>query len=559
MSTLLARSTPIGTHFRPVDVEARASITDPYRDPDLRHGIPPWTARGIVALATFFNLGLALHNVGTRSLWLDEGFSWLISSQPVSTVWRLSGTQGGHLFGYYLVLHFATSWFGDSPVVLRMPSVLAGAATVPFIYALTSRLALKRLAGVFAALLFAVSLPLVFWQQNARDYSFVVFLAVATSLLLVQAVQTGKLLRLVAWGVLSAVAFYTHPELAYLVPVHVLAFLVWSRSRAQRLGMLIISAVAVAGSLPVLLSALNNPNYSRTINPPPTWRATREIFTFLASGAGSAVPYRKPESALLYVTALVCAIGLGLLVVDLVRHGRADGTFGPTLAFGWLVVPMVISWAVSETGRSTYLDRYLILSLPATAIVVALVMARARPAALGYFGTIYLLIFRFAVIPPTYGVPFEDWISPTNLVLADARPGDCVTFVDSKVRLLYDYYVPRQFALMDPSGQLPLQAFPPVVPGGPAVVLYAVDLPYTYIDEWQLSVQKVVGTRYFCSRVWLITSHAGSAAGTSSSKSRYSALAVFRRDLTARYRLGPGYRFVGVDVQLYTGIPIPRG
>ena len=557
MTTQLARSAPTGAHFAPVDAEPRAERADPFRRHVLDHGISPWTARGLVALATFLNLGLALYDVSSRSLWIDEGFTWLISAQPVPALWRMSGAQGGHLFGYYLVLHFATSWFGDSPVVLRMPSVLAGAATVPLVYALASRMALKRLAGVFAAGLFAVSLPLVFWQQNARDYSFVVFLAVATTLLLVQAVQTGRAWRLVAWGILSALAFYTHPELAYLTPVHVVAFLVWARSRAQRWAMVGVTAAAVAGSIPVLLNALNNPNYSTSINPAPNWRTTREIVTFLASGAGSPVPYRKPETALVYVTAAICAIGLGLLLGDLVRHRRADTTFGPALALAWLVAPLLISWGVSETGRSTFLDRYLILSLPAAAIVMALALARARPRVLGYFGVLYLLIFRFAVIPPAYGVPLEDWISPTDLILADARAGDCVTFVDSKVRLLYDYYVFRQDALADPSSTQPIQAFPPVLPGGPGAIFYAVNLPPTYISQWQ-TLHAVVGTRYFCARVWLVTSHAGSSGGNASSRQRYTALQLFRDNLTARYRPGPSYRFVGVDVQLYTGVPIPR-
>lgn len=559
MSALVARSAPIGAHAvkSPGGRPAPAPRSDPYRRLLLEHGVGLWTAWGIVAIATALNFGLALHELGTRSLWLDEGYSWLISSQPLGTFWRLSGSQGGHLFGYYFVLHVVTNWFGDSPTVMRMPSVVAGAATVPFVYALSCRLGLKRLTGVVAATLFAVSLPLVYWEQNARDYSFVVLLATLTSLLITQAVQTGRTSRLVGWGVLTAVGCYTHPELLYLIPVHTVLFLLWSRSRAQRVAMLVVGVAALAGTVPVLLIAVFSPNYSRTLSTPPTLHGSREIAAFLASAAGTPTAITKAEYALLIVTAGICCVGLALLIERLIRSGRSDANFGLALALAWLVVPFVLSWSVAETGRSSFLDRYLIVSLPATAIVIALVLTSAPTRAVAVFGLLYLGIFRFAVIPPTYGIPFEDWSSTTNLILADARPGDCVSFDLSEVRMLYDYYLYRDLSMLTPGVAPPLQMLPYVPPGNVRVTLYAVELPYTYVNTWQ-SNYGVAQTAPVCTRVWLVASHAGTSSGSATSRNRYASLDAFRRSLLTRYNVAASYGLPGVVVRLYETRSIPR-
>lgn len=559
MSSLVARSAPIGAHAvkSPGGRPTPAPRSDPYRRLLLEHGVGVWAAWGIVGVATALNFGLALHELGTRSLWLDEGYSWLISSQPLGTSWRLSGTQGGHLFGYYFVLHVATSWFGDSPTVMRLPSVVAGTATVPFVYALSCRLGLNRLTGVVAATLFAVSLPLVYWEQNARDYSFVVLLATVTSLLITQAVQTGRTSRLVGWGVLTAVGCYTHPELLYLIPVHIVLFLLWSRSSAQRVAMLAVGAATVVGTVPVLLIAINSPTYSRALSSPPSLRGSREIAAFLASAAGTPSAITKADYALLIVTAAICSIGLVLLIVRLAGSGRSDANFGLALALPWLLVPFILSVAVSDTDRSPFLDRYLILSLPATAVVVALVLTSAPTRVLAVFGLVYLGIFRFAVILPTYGIPSEDWSSPTNLILADARPGDCVSFDLSPVRMLYDYYLNRDLSMLTPGVAPPLQMLPYVPPGNVRVTFYAVELPYTYVDTWQ-SPYGVQRTAPFCHRVWLIQSHAGTSTGSAISRSRYVSLTAFRRGLLTRYQLGPSYGFPGVRVTLYEEPSIPR-
>ena len=78
---------------------------------------------------------------------------------------------------YYLVMHVIVAWFGDATWVMRLPSVIANAVTGGLVAAVALRLfpGNRRLATA-AGLLAVVSLPLVYWGQNARGYAWLVAL-----------------------------------------------------------------------------------------------------------------------------------------------------------------------------------------------------------------------------------------------------------------------------------------------------------------------------------------------------------------------------------------------
>ncbi|MDP8954846.1 MAG: hypothetical protein M3N37_08020 [Actinomycetota bacterium] len=85
-------------------------------------------AGGLIALLAT-SLLLRLEGMAA-SLWLDEGISVGIASQPVGDIPRLL-VQDGSPPLYYLVLHGWMNLFGDGPVALRSLSLLAALVMVP--------------------------------------------------------------------------------------------------------------------------------------------------------------------------------------------------------------------------------------------------------------------------------------------------------------------------------------------------------------------------------------------------------------------------------------------
>jgi len=115
-----------------------------------------------------------------EGLWNDEYISWLIASQPLTNGFVDSIKSQCHMPFYYLYLKFFMSIFGQSDVLLRLTSVLAGGISIPVMY--LAGCEKDKQTGIFAATLTALSSFLIYYSQEVRIYA-VLFLFSALSLL----------------------------------------------------------------------------------------------------------------------------------------------------------------------------------------------------------------------------------------------------------------------------------------------------------------------------------------------------------------------------------------
>ncbi len=163
----------------------------------------PIIAIGIVALA------FRVYRLDGRSLWLDE----ILTSQPAHlgspadvVMWSQAALNQMPLF--YMFTWFLGRW-GDSGTILRVPAVVAGTLTVLAIYVLGRRLFGNR-AGLVAAAVAAVMPFMVWYSQEARNYSLLMLLTTLQMYFALRAVKVG---RVVDWAGLAAFTIlnlYTH-------------------------------------------------------------------------------------------------------------------------------------------------------------------------------------------------------------------------------------------------------------------------------------------------------------------------------------------------------------
>ncbi|HET6874824.1 MAG TPA: glycosyltransferase family 39 protein, partial [Acidimicrobiales bacterium] len=369
-----------------------------------RRELPGWLAWVVVAGLTGASLGLGFFDLTKRSLWLDEGYTWMTSAQNTKTIFAIARTQGWHQVPYYMLIHSMIALFGDSSFVLRAPSVIAGALSVPLLYALVNRLG-GRLAGIYTCVLYVCSEPLVFWQQNARDYALVLLFSIGSVLALVVGLQNEKIWAFLVWAAVTGIGCYTHPEVLFLIPPEMIVLVFWARSNRTRIIAGSLVAVGAVASLPVLGQAAHGGVYQLTPLLPPNYGSATEISSFLASAAGSSAPVNSVSHALLGITFAVVLVAVALLATDLVDRGCQPQNLGLALGLAWLVMPVLLSWIASDTGHPSFLDRYVILSLPACSVVLGLVAVSVRPRALGLFGVVYLTIFRAGLLVGSYHYP----------------------------------------------------------------------------------------------------------------------------------------------------------
>jgi mannosyltransferase len=184
-----------------------------------------WTP---VVLLTALAALLRIPTLGSQSYWYDEAVT--VSLLRRSLFGMLHGVASGESAPplYYVLAWFWARGFGTGEFELRLLSALVGIATVPVVYAAAETLGSRRTALVAGGLA-ATSPILVWYSQEARAYSLLVFLASASFLFFVKALERPSPRLLALWAIAAGLALATHyfavflvaPELVLLVARHV--------------------------------------------------------------------------------------------------------------------------------------------------------------------------------------------------------------------------------------------------------------------------------------------------------------------------------------------------
>ena len=188
----------------------------------------------VVGAPVVVALVLCLIELAARSLWLDEAATVAIASQHGSAFWSAAAHDGGNMLGYYALLHVLIGWFGDGAFVIRLPSVIASGAAAGAVSLLGLRLFDRRVA-LAAGLLTAVSLPLVFWGQDARGYAAMVAL-VAGSFVALAAIVDGPHRQgaWIAYVVLTTLSVYASYVAIFAVAAQLVALVALRRHAWRR-------------------------------------------------------------------------------------------------------------------------------------------------------------------------------------------------------------------------------------------------------------------------------------------------------------------------------------
>ena len=447
----------------------------------LAHDPRRWDIAAVAAPAALA-IALCLYELTTRSLWLDEAASVAIAGQHGSALWSAISHDGGNMLGYYALLHVLVGWFGHGAFVIRLPSVLAAGGAAAAVSLLALRLFDRRVA-VAAGLLTAVSLPLVFWGQDARGYAPMVALVAGSFAAFAALVESGSRRAWIAYVALTVLAVYASFVAVLALPAQVLA-LTWRREAWRRVASAL--AACVVCWVPLAVLAASRGSGQLFWIPRPGLKLEKQVILALTS-AGFEPNFRPTwaAGALAIVTVL-------LLAAAFVRR---PVPWGARLGLAWLLVPVGLMWLWSLVGPPLFTPRNALVSLPAVALLVGWLVARTP---IGWAAVAIVLALRVVALAPSYGTSPENWRAATAFVTASERPGDCVAFYPLDARMPFAYYA------------------------GQAV--------RPYIERYE-TPRLPRG----CRRVWLVASHQGLLTGTPTARTHYSRYVAVRTALTRTY------------------------
>ena len=188
--------------------------------------------------------------VAHQSLFADELSSyWIVTRHSLAQVIDLLYSRGRIQHAEITPpLVFLASWLtaqlGHTPELLRAPSLIAGALTLPAVYALGRR-SVGRPAALLACAITALSPFMIYYSAEDRSYGLMMLLTVCTTLSMLLALDTGRRRWWVAYGAASAGAFLTHYTCAFLLLVQ-FVWLLCTQPAARRAALLANAGAMIA-------------------------------------------------------------------------------------------------------------------------------------------------------------------------------------------------------------------------------------------------------------------------------------------------------------------------
>ena len=379
-------------------------------------------------------LGLRLYRLEDQSLWLDEVLTVRNAVLPLERILFDPAVDRNFPPLHGALVHLFIRLFGSGEAAVRLPSVLVGTISIPFMFGVV-RFWQGPAIGLLAAGLLAISPLHVWYSQEARPYALLLVLALASMWFAQRLLQrpTDQLFQIGL--VLSASAtLYCHllalPFLLFLA-----AYTLWSARPPDRWRVLTLFGLVGALIAPQLYQFWGSPppvsaNDNYSFNP------AHLGYTVWAFGTGYSLGPTLLElrgglaalgGHLPIMIPVLCGLGalLSLGARELWRRNRRIlWTMG-----AWLGFPLAFAVLGSVFSTHPFNVRYVLLSLPPFLLLLAMGVQHrperlARLTALGFLALVSLGALRNYYVRPEY--QREDNRGGTAFLNAHAGPGELV-------------------------------------------------------------------------------------------------------------------------------------
>ena len=174
---------------------------------NVTHSPPFHKETTVIILILITSLCLRLYHLGFHDLWCDEVYSVKYAVYPWDN-WNAPL--------YWVLLHFWIKIFGISEFSLRLPSLIFSFLSVIATYLLGKTL-FNRKVGIWAGIFIALSPFHLWYAQEVRDYSMVLFLGLLSSYLLFKALTEENLKLKILFVIISLAGFYTNYFYIFLI------------------------------------------------------------------------------------------------------------------------------------------------------------------------------------------------------------------------------------------------------------------------------------------------------------------------------------------------------
>jgi mannosyltransferase len=414
-----------------------------------------WFRFGLL-LTLILAFALRVYRLAGHSLWWDEIVTVATSTVSFEAMFDYLFTIRSHMPLYFIVMN---GWIrlGESEFILRYFSLAAGVLTVALI-AQTGRLIGGWRVGLAAGLLLAISPFNIWYSQETRMYSLIALATLAATWFLLRIINDGGRREWIGYAIAMFIAVYSHYLAIFVLVAHYIFFSIHHRLDKNLLRKWLIYGGSVGLLFAIWIVAImltgGFTNAAISWIAPARWYEPLQTIVSLSIG-----PSIDPAQPLFYAAALVYMIALVAGMLRYLRRPDESTDMSPEwrqvmsfrLLLLWLAVPILFVFLISvdlpiPDKRSLYMDRYLIISLPALNLLgawgLAIVAKRLGRSWLLPAGLIIIIITSAVTLRNLYFEPQyarDDWRQAMEYMDENWQEND-VYVVKPSQTIVLDYY-----------------------------------------------------------------------------------------------------------------------
>jgi mannosyltransferase len=399
-----------------------------------------WPLAALILLAAV----LRLATLTEQSFWYDESFTpvHVLHTGLGATLKALVHRENTPPL-WYLLAWVDVRLLGDGALALRLPSALAGIATVPVVWAIGNALSGRRAALVGAAIV-AVNPLFVWYSQEARAYGLFVFFAALAMLCFVRLLRKPSATR-AAWFALSgALALLTHYFAVFLL-IPMVLLLLRDRS-ARRAALPAAAALAVVGLALLPLISAQGGHGTQWIG---RWALSSRLQTipqyFLTGYSGSPLGHGVE---LLVALPILAGVVLGAWrLLSLAAASPSDPRRGAWIAFAIAAFGVLAPVVLAVFGADYLAPRNLVAAMIPVSVLLAILLAAIDGADVLSLGAVLTALVLAAFLAVSLDVDASprlqrgNWRDLAKLLDREGRPR-AITTVELGAAPL-EYYLPQ--------------------------------------------------------------------------------------------------------------------
>jgi len=430
----------------------------------------------MVALLTAVGAALRLVSLNTRGFWIDEAISVTQANRSlVAVIAKLA--EGVHPPLFHVLLHYWIELFGTGEVPVRLFASVWGILAIPVAF-WAGRAIFDRRTGVIAAGLTAFSPYLIWYSQEARMYSMMLFFGLLSVGFLTLAVRENRTRLWLGYAVFTFLGMFTHYFFSFLVLGEVLYFgwhqivVPWGarrRDATERSG--IARLVGFLRGRPVLVPWATTMLFlggtfilwlSRSVFVPSEEGSTALVGSATGQGLGYGqvppMPAVRFNDVGLVIVEMIAGfhshqimysmvamwplmISLGLVAMDFLRPLSARALLL------WAASGVLVLFALGQWQGQALASRYFIaLAAPALLLIAgALSLAPRRSFAVivGFGVSLCLVAWANQSYNPDNLVRFDNR-EAIEYVAENYQSADAIIYEPFYLDPLFDYYLPKE-------------------------------------------------------------------------------------------------------------------